>query len=297
MTDKERREEYALENLIQTAYEFSDDQILKELEETEATLSDSDFPGIEDRIYQKLKARLAEKEAAEEIKTETVEEEPEEKMEVKADAVEVSADTAPTVAAPTVATQTSEEPKVVRLGKRKAVVVGILAAAFVGTLGVTAIGEKNYFFRDIGSSIGVIVNNDKNFEYYSSLEDAYEKIEINLGIPALRLGYIPKGMKMIFIDIFDDNAEIAFDYNGNIIHFYQEKLIDEASIGINSDRELLNEIIYNEWISENFLLEQEIIGENKIGYAAILNLDNARYRIIGQIDIDILKKIIKSLTF
>ena len=33
MKEKERREEYALENLIQAAYDFSDDQLLAELEE------------------------------------------------------------------------------------------------------------------------------------------------------------------------------------------------------------------------------------------------------------------------
>ena len=63
MTDKERREDDALKNLIQSAYDFSDEQLLADLEEVEATLSDSDFPGIEERMYQRLKERLKKEEA------------------------------------------------------------------------------------------------------------------------------------------------------------------------------------------------------------------------------------------
>ena len=148
MTDKERREDDALKNLIQAAYDFSDEQLLADLEEVEATLSDSDFPGIEDRMYQKLKARMA-------------------KEENSAATLEQTSATAPA----------EEEKKVVRFGKKKVFVVGILAAAFVGMLGVTAIGGKNYFFRDREKSIGIAYNNDKNIVDTVELEEAYQEIK------------------------------------------------------------------------------------------------------------------------
>lgn len=283
MTDKERREEYALENLIQTAYEFSDDQLLKELEETEATLSDSDFPGIEDRIYQKLKARLAEEAAVETITEES-----------EGDSAEVEV---PTVTDPAVATPAPEEQKVVRFGKKKAVVVGILAAAFVGMLGVTAIGEKNYFFRDREIEYGVTINNDRNLSYLGKLNEAYSKIKDELNISVLRLGYVPEDLNLVSLDLTENTADLLFEHKEKYIHIFYERLNQEASVGINSDRNGTVDKIYNKWISDYFLLEEELIENGRLGYAAILNQENARYRILGQIDKDILIKIVENLTF
>ena len=60
MTGKERNEDELLKNCIQEAYGYSDEDILAELDEIEASLSDSDFPGAEERIFQKLMMRAAE---------------------------------------------------------------------------------------------------------------------------------------------------------------------------------------------------------------------------------------------
>ena len=44
-------------------------------------------------------------------------------------------------------------------------------------------------------------------------------------------------------------------------------------------------------------LEEEYLEEGKIGYAAILNLHNVRYRIVGQLEKEELIKIIEKLNF
>ena len=61
MTEQEKRENEALKNCIQEAYGLSDEQLLAELEELEATLSDDEFVGAEERIYNKIKEREAER--------------------------------------------------------------------------------------------------------------------------------------------------------------------------------------------------------------------------------------------
>ena len=61
MIEKEKRENEALKNCIQEAYGLSDEQLLAELEELEATLSDDEFVGAEERIYNKIKEREAER--------------------------------------------------------------------------------------------------------------------------------------------------------------------------------------------------------------------------------------------
>ena len=269
MTGKERREEYALENLIQDAYDFSDDQILKELEETEATLSDSDFPGIEDRIYQKLKTRMA----AEETVSETV-------------AEEAAEETAP-----------AKEQKVVKFGKRKAAVVGILAAAFVGMLGVTAIGEKNYFFRDSDVEIGIAYDNDRNISFSGDLEYAYKEIEDALDISMLKLEYIPEEMIFKEARFTENNISLIFKYKDKMVYFIQEFQNDETSVGVNSDRRKIEESIYNDWILKDIILEEESLEKNGKGYAFTVSINKARYHFFGQLPKDEIIKIAKNLKF
>jgi len=296
MTDKERREDDALKNLIQAAYEFSDDELLADLEEVEATLSDSDFPGIEDRMYQKMMAKLAEEEAKKQT-LENSEENAADSSEEMPETAEVPKHSEVITEIPPVDVTPETGGKVVRFGKKKAVVVGILAAAFVGMLGVTAIGGKNYFFRNMEKPIGIAVDNDKNLYQPGSLEDAYTQIEEELNIQPLKMKYVPKGMKFKLLEVREDRMVLVFEYNKKILYFIQEQLLDEASVGINSDRKKLDESIYNEWISKEFELEEEILSEDLFGYVATLTIENARYRVIGQLEKQELIKIIESLYF
>ena len=65
MTEVEKRENEALKKCLKEAYGYSDEQLRKEMEEAEQSLNDSDFPGAEERIYQKIMEReAAEKKAA-----------------------------------------------------------------------------------------------------------------------------------------------------------------------------------------------------------------------------------------
>ena len=296
MTDKERREDDALKNLIQAAYDFSDDELLADLEEVEATLSDSDFPGIEERMYRKMMAKLAEEEAADHV-LENVEEDSADETEEELTNAEVPNDSEIITETPPVAASAETGNKVVRFGKKKVVVAGILAAAFVSMLGVTAIGGKNYFFRSTPHTIGVKIDNDKNLVTPRSLDEAYSQIKEVLGIEVLKLKYIPQNMELLSLDITEKTAVLVFSYEGKVVYYIQEYLQSEASIGINSDRETLIDTIYNEWISEEFLLEEEFLESREKGYAAVLNLNNIRYRIIGQMERKEIEKIIRNLNY
>ena len=155
MTEEERLEDEALKKCIQEAYGCSDEQLLAELDELEATISDSDFPGAEERICQKLLARAAEEESAKQEESRP------------SDIIEpVSADMPP--AAPVRLPDGAGE-KRSRFGKKKVFLVAVLAAAFVAMLGVTAIGGKSYFFRIRISRNGIIINNDQHVEYAGNL--------------------------------------------------------------------------------------------------------------------------------
>lgn len=274
MTDKERREGDKLKNLIYDAYDFSDEQLLAEFEEAKATLSDSDFQGIEDRIYQKLHKRL-EEEACTEIALETL---------TTNKIAEASAATA-------------NKPGIVRIKKKKILCVGVLAAAFVGMLGVTAVGEKNYFFRYYTENRGIIFDNDKNVNYDGDLKEAYQQIEDELEIDALRLGYTPQGMKFIDLEIAENKAILIFVYKDLAIRFIQEECGYETSIGTTSDREKIGEDLYNPWLDKTIVLEEEVVDGKYTGYGISINKENAHYRIIGQLPKEEMIKIAQNLNF
>lgn len=296
MTDKERREDDALKNLIQAAYDFSDEELLADLEEVEATLSDSDFPGIEERMYRKMMAKLAEEETAEHA-LEKEEELSAVRSEEVHPSVEVPKHSEIITEIPPIAATVESGGKVVRFGKKKVVVVGILAAAFVGMLGVTAIGGKNYFFRDREKEIGIAFTNDNYVKECADLEGAYEEIERVLQVKALRLGYIPTNMKFSEAHVLDKKVRLIFNYNDAKVYFLQESQSNEASVGINSDKIITEEYVYNEWVKTNIYFEEEYLEDNKEGCAMFFNIGNVRYRVFGQIPKEELKKIALNLSF
>ena len=151
MTDKERQEDEKLKKCLQTAYGATDEQLLKELEEAEASLDASEFPGAEERMFRRFME---------------MEREEREKENLSEDAVQDNM-TVPgmdTAGGGMGADGTDKNKKKIRrLGKKKVFLVAALVAVFVGALGVTAVGEKNYFFRErFKEGYNLILNNDDN---------------------------------------------------------------------------------------------------------------------------------------
>ena len=258
MAEIERREDAALKKCLKEAYGYSDEQLLKEMEEAEQSLSDSDFPGAEERIYQKIMEReAAEKKAAN--------------------------------------SNASEGKKVVRFGRKKIFLVAILAAAFVGLLGVTAVGEKSYFFRMRTKTKGIVFNNGNNLQEISSLERAYEEIESQLDIQMLKLNYIPSKMQLEEISIEDGWSEIRFDYDGNKIYYVQAKKYSETSVGVNSDRKEENNI-WNDWLKKEIAYNESKFEDGQSEYEAQIIIGDVLYLIYGKIDYMEFTNIIKNLT-
>lgn len=265
VADQEKREDDKSKTLVYDINDFSDEQLLAEFEDVKATLSESEFSGIENRIYQKLHKRLKE----------------------EASTVPVS----DTLVAAAV------KPSGIRFKKKKILSAALLAAAFVGMLGVTAVGEKNYFFRGRETSKGITYNNDKNAKYDGDLKEAYQQIEDELKIDALRLGYTPQGMKFVDLEVAENKAILIFSYKDLAIRFIQEEWGYETSIGTASDREKIGEDIYNPWLDKTILLEEEAVDGEYTGYGISINKENAHYRIIGQLPKEEMIKIAENLNF
>lgn len=254
MTDKERQEDDKLKNLIHKAYNFSDEQLLEEYEDAKNSLSDSDFPGIEDRIYQKLQKRL-EEEGRTEGTSETS------NINNLAEASAAAA----------------IKPSVIRFKKKKLLSVGLLAAAFVGLLGVPAVGEKNYFLRIYQGGETAKVNNSNYVKASGKLNEAYERAAEELDMPIMKLGYMPEKMEFIECGISDGIADFYFKCNKNKIHFVQEKREMDALLGQDSDRNNLINSVRNEWLQKDIDISQEKCENGEKGYSSLICIENRIY--------------------
>ena len=290
MTDRERHEDETLKNCIQEAYGCSDDQLLAELAEIDKTLSESDLPGVEDRIMSRLKARMAE-------------EETEKKIEVNPEADKVSvaqveeSESETTTEVETAPCVEVQEKKVVRIGKKKIALVAVLAAAFVGVLGGSAVGGKIYLLKGREKDKGIVLNSGRNIQQYGELKDAYDIVEKELDIPVLKLNYIPAEMKFKDVSITEDGAIFVFEYNENKVYFIQKYRSKETSIGMNSDRNSSGITVENIWISKNIELSENNLDNGNIEFSALLYMEEASYRIIGVFPEEEIMKIVENLNF
>lgn len=267
MTEKEKCTDEALKNCIQEAYGLSDEQLLAELEELEASLSDDEFVGAEDRIYNKIKERENERSS-----------EPSE-MVVPSEAPASS---------PISIRKISK--------KKKLLVVGIAAVLAVGA-GVNAIGGNNYFLRRDESKESIVLDSGQNVIKVGDLQDAYEEVENQLNFDVLRMNYFPSGMVFNKVSILNNRATFEFNYSDKIIYFIQEREEKGLSIGIKSDRKNNSKTIFNEWISKEILIEENTLDNGTKEYSAVLSIEDINYRLIGIISREELEKIVCKLSF
>lgn len=286
MTDKERQEDEKLKKCLQTAYGATDEQLLKELEEAEASLDASEFPGAEERMFRRFME---------------MEREEREKENLSEDAVQDNM-TVPgmdTAGGGMGADGTDKNKKKIRrLGKKKVFLVAALVAVFVGALGVTAVGEKNYFFRGRSRDIDDLVfNNDKNKIDVSKLEEAYKIAEDELNFDILKLRYIPSDLQLKELEISNNRVIFQFEYKGNQVYFVQSERDDSASVTAKSDRSIDMGNVNNKWINQEIKLKGNKLENQEVEYEAQFDYEEARYLFSGKIPKEEFTKIIKNINF
>ena len=276
MADTENREDQKISECLREAFGYSDDQLLKQLDQANETLKDVTFDGAEDRIMKKIMARKAE------LEKETSAPEPETERNitlVKAEPEE------------------RKDKKIVRFGKKKVLATVALVAVIAGMLGGTAVGKKNYFFRWGNDDRTItILDTDRNKRELSEIESVYEKIEKELKIPVLKLGYYPNGMSLYQCTISEDEAELQFSYQNNYIDLIQAKREKSYSINIESDR-VIEKTVFNEWIQQDIRYKVKEISDEEAEYELLITYQNKFYYFTGVMDQKTFLKIVKNLNF
>lgn len=284
MTDKERQEDEKLKKCLQTAYGATDEQLLKELEEAEASLDASEFPGAEERIFR----RFMEMEMEEREKENLSEDAAQDNMTVP------GMDTAG--GGMSADGTDKNKKKIRRLGKKKVFLVAALVAVFVGALGVTAVGEKNYFFRN-RDEYELVLDNDKNKSDISKLEEAYITIGDELDITLLKLGYIPSDLFLDEFIISQDRVVFQFECGGNKIYFVQGKRDSSTSMIAESDRKNGMDLVENEWMDQKIEIRENLLNSGQVKYEAKFYYRDAYYLLSGKMDREEFIKIVKNLNY
>ncbi len=195
-----------------------------------------------------------------------------------------------------VTAKASGKGKVLRFGRRKRMLMVALVAAFVGMLGAKAVGGNSYFFSSREKDMGIVMNNGRNHRDIGDLNEAYEIASQKLNIKILRLGYIPKHMKFIEMDINENKAVFVFRYEKVKVHVFQIQRLKETSFDFNSDCEREGINVYNKWLDQNVSIWEETIDSQK-GYSAVLTIDDGVYYITGAIPEAEMKQIVENLNF
>ena len=292
MADTENREDQKISECLREAFGYSDDQLLKQLDQANETFKDVNFTGAEDRLMKRFLARKAEleKETASQTPTlvpqnesaniQITEELPKKTVTVISEAEE----------------KKKNEKKVIRFGKKKVLATAALVAVIAGMLGGTAIGKKSYFFRQTGKPTKIFLDNDKNNFNESQLEKVYDAAKKQLDIPFLELGYCPEEMLYDSFEIYKDGIDIQFLYRDNVIYLVQRKKETNSSTGAGSDR-LVSQEVTNKWMNRKIEYSVNNLENGEQECEAMITFNNNYYYIHGCISETEFKEILEYLYF
>lgn len=289
MTDEERRDDAEIQDHLKKVYGFSEEQLLKEVERAEKSVSDSDFPGAEERIFQKL----MERKAKEEKTKKSVEKDKVEPKELLPSVTEVE-NPEPETKEPTESEEKEPEKKKVRFRKKSIFLAAAVAAILALMLGSTAIGEKNYFLRPSQKEKGFVLNNDKYVSELGNLSEAYKTVEDQLGIPVLKMVYIPDQMNFESVSVTKERATFVFNYKENKVYFVQEIYKDGTSKYLESDRKK-KETVSNEWLNLQIDIYYNELSDGKVENEIQLYIKDCYYAMSAIMDADTFKEIVKNL--
>ena len=177
-------------------------------------------------------------------------------------------------------------------------------AAVLGVLGIgevmNTVGRSGYKYGETsGGSVdnAVVWSNVDTVPYESGdVEKAHEQIEKELGIPALRLNYIPIDMEFENIDIFSQRAVIRFKYKDCVIRLVEFTGNDQTADFHASDREYYD-IYYNAFLNHEVVLGKNPLDNGKTEFSAEVRTKTAYYYLSGILEEVEFDQIVKNMFF
>lgn len=315
--DSLQAEDKKIELLLQEAFDYSDEQLLKELEMAEAQVksakmaaqdrqqSEQDSTAAEGMTaplgeFEKILEKMSERGISTELEKELNSPNPYSSVEPD---IHLRAGETSELERPPEAAAIAEVPHTKRRFRPGAWKL-LLAAAMAGGLlwagGIGVSGRKSLEYRpDVrnGKNSNIAWDNEEaNYVKVDSEEEAYRLIEEELGIPVLKIGYRPEGMEFYEITIKEKIALIEFKYNGMSIHLIQSTGLNEKSNGFRSDREECLPID-NNWINQTLLIQKNATDLGEIEYSVSLEKEKGYYQLEGIMEEKEFKAMIEDINF
>lgn len=191
----------------------------------------------------------------------------------------------------------------VRLGR----IAGIAGLCLICVFAASMSSEPNrkYLVNSVrilsGNDSQFITDNSSDNEHATTEEsDAIADIEEKLGVKMPEFYYRPYGMEFYAYEVNSDNfyAKIEYEYENNILFFYIDKQDISAESNISSlkgENRVIEKIDRDDL---NIIIKKVEDGTEKLPtYIASWEYENTVYYLVGKIEIDELKKIVKEMKF
>lgn len=191
------------------------------------------------------------------------------------------------------------EKKVLRLKKmmKPLLVAAVLGTVVLGTgIGVSGKREFEYWVREKDGGEEVVFNNAESIEKCNNIEEAYKKIEEDLGIQVVEFLYLPDGTVFNSLSLDKNRARVELLYDNHYIHYCLVLKGVENSEGYISDRESYKEV-YNRYLDMDILMYKNKLSSGEVEYGAQWVDGKAYYTIEGIVDEEEFTNILEKLNY
>lgn len=185
---------------------------------------------------------------------------------------------------------------------RKTLATAATVALLITVAGLGVNGARLYVMnvenRERNGKLDIEASTDDIFYVELTEEEAYEKIEEDIGILALRLGNKPNGMllKDVFIDEGMGEALMEFCYDDDILTIYENRQNNKASFNTQLDGKVVD-IIEIFHLGESIDITEINKGDGAVFYAIQLEYKNAYYYITSDMELKTFKDVICGVMF
>ncbi len=191
----------------------------------------------------------------------------------------------------------------VRFGRIAGIAGLCLICVFAASMSREA--NRKYLVNSVrilsGNDSQFITDNSSDNEHAATEEsDAIADIEEKLDVKMPEFYYRPYGMEFYAYEVNSDNfyAKIEYEYENNILFFYIDKQDISAESNISSlkgENRVIEKIDRDDL---NIIIKKVEDGTEKLPtYIASWEYENTVYYLVGKIEIDELKKIVKEMKF
>lgn len=185
---------------------------------------------------------------------------------------------------------------------RKALATVAMVMVLVTIVGVGVNGARLYVLNVTNQGktgkLDITASTEDIFYVELTEEEAYERIEEEIGILALRLGNKPNGMELEKVYISKDMGEaiMEFYYNDHILTVYENRQNTDASFSTQVDGEIVDttEIFY---LGDFIDIMEVDKGNSELFYAVQLEYGSAYYYVTSDIELKDFKEIIFGIMF